>query len=107
MLLQVYFSPNGTHVLGLLQILGSIGYLVVSVLQIIEATRPPYRRNPILFRILQVLFAPVTLFTSGTILIFQGWQLDLSFQFQQFLISILLVYLIFLDLQRSSRFYQE
>ncbi|ASC71310.1 Ycf66-like protein [Halomicronema hongdechloris C2206] len=89
---------NLSSILGLLQALGSLGYFAVSIAQITTALRSRRLTEPVL-RILQLIFAPLILLLSGGILFFNGWRLDPILQFQQLLLSILIGYLILLDLQ--------
>ncbi len=91
-----------SSILGVLHILGSVAYFVVSIVQITVAARSRQPANTVL-RILQLIFAPLILLLSGFILFFQGWRQDPILQFQQLLMNILIGYLIFLDLKTSNR----
>ena len=86
-------------ILGFLLILGSLGYFAVSMAQIIVAVRSQRDADTAL-RIFQLIFAPFILLLSGLILLFQGWRLDPILLFQEFLMSLLIGYLILLDLKR-------
>lgn len=86
-------------ILGFLLILGSLGYFAVSMAQIIVAVRSQRDADTVL-RIFQLIFAPFILLLSGLILLFQGWRLDPILLFQEFLMSLLIGYLILLDLKR-------
>ena len=86
-------------ILGLVIILGSIGYFAVSISQVIVTGRSK-PASQITLRILQLIAGPTILFLSGIILLFQGWRQDPSLLFKDFLMSILIGYLILLDLKR-------
>ena len=96
------FSLSVVSILGLLQILGSLGYFAVSITQITTAARSRHWVDLVL-RILQVFFAPISLFVSGAILIFYSWKFDPLMQLQQLLLNGLIVYVIFLDLKILKR----
>jgi hypothetical protein len=95
-------------ILGLLQILGCLGYFVLSISQIIFSVRSQ-RDTELVLRMVQLIFAPFIcyLLLSGVILFFDGWRLDPFLLFQEFLMSILIGYLIFLDWKRLSRTTQK
>jgi hypothetical protein len=96
---MVNIGLNLGSLLGLLQVLGSLAYFVVSIGQITAAVRSR-RDTDIALRIFQFIFAPVMLLLSGGILFLQGWRLDPILQFQQFLMSMVIGYLVLLDLGR-------
>jgi len=89
-------------ILGLLHVLGSLGYCAVSFAQIVAAVRSQ-RGTDMVLRSLQLIFAPVLLLQSGGILFFHGWRMDPILQFQESSMSILIAYLILLDLKKSNR----
>ncbi|MDX2216025.1 MAG: hypothetical protein SFY66_22360 [Oculatellaceae cyanobacterium bins.114] len=89
-------------VLGLIQILSALGYFVVSIRQIIFAAQSG-RADRTDLRILQITFGPAILLASGIILFLQGWRQDFILILKDILMSILIVYLIILDLKSSYR----
>jgi small-conductance mechanosensitive channel len=89
-------------ILGFLLILGALGYVAVSIAQITFAARAG-QGSDIVLRIFQLVFAPLILLLSGAILFFQGWRQDPVLQFKDFLMTVLISYLILLDLKRSGR----
>ncbi len=95
---MVAIGINWASLLGFLQIVSAIAYFAVSINQATVAVRSGRDRTT---RIIQSVFAPLILLLSGAILFFQGWRLDPLLQFQQYTMSILIVYLVFLDLRRS------
>jgi hypothetical protein len=48
--------------------------------------------------ILQIVFIPIPILISGSILVFQGWRLDPILQFGNFLIFLVLMYLLVKDI---------
>lgn len=94
---MVNFALFPGFLLGLLLILGSLIYFAISIAQITAARSQ--RNADITLRIIQLIFAPTLLLVSGCILFLHGWRLDPILQFQQFLMNILIGYLIFLDLR--------
>ena len=95
---MVNVGLNWISIVGFLQVLGSLGYFVVSINQITTASRSRQSLE-LAFRILQLIFAPFILLFSGSILLFQGWRLEPVLQFQQLLLNILIGYLVLLDLK--------
>ena len=89
-------------ILGLLYVFGSLGYLYISIFQIIKTIRSK-RDTELVFRIIQLILAPSILFLSGSILFFHGWRLDPVLMSKELLTAILLVYLILLDWKRFNR----
>lgn len=98
------FLFNFSSLLGLIQVLGSAGYFVISIAQL---AKPAQSRTKIelIFRIFQLIFIPLMLLLSGIIILFQGWRLDPVLLFQDFLMMIIVSYFVCLDIIRylSSR----
>ena len=95
---------NFASLIGLAELLLSLSYFITSELQVIKTIKNSNSSSlEKTMRILQVIFAPLFVFLSGSILIIQGWRLDAFFQFQQFIIFILLNYLIWRDWQASNQ----
>lgn len=84
-------------ILALLMVLGSVGYFAKSIQQIIIAAKSE-RGLELILRILQLIIVPLFLLMSGLILFFQGWRLAPSLLIQQFLMCVVIAYLIFLDI---------
>ena len=109
-----------TNILGILQMIGALGYFTLPIAQInfgtsfatylgflqIIGALGYYLALPVAQRSHRV-FAPFILLLSGGILFFNGWRLDPVLQFQQLSMSILISYLIFLDLKKSTRSTQQ
>ncbi len=89
--LGYFFAWSFASCLGLLQMVGALGYFF---------TLPVAQRS-------HRFFASFILLLSGRTLFFDGWRLDPIMQFQQLLISVLISYLIFLDLKKSTRSTQQ
>jgi hypothetical protein len=102
---MVNVGLNFSSVLGLLQILIALVYFALSISQIVIAIRLR-RDTDLVFRIIQLILAPLMLSLSGFILFFQGWRLDPILLFQQLLMNILLVFHILIYFKRSSNITQ-
>ncbi len=97
-----FFGPGS--VLGLINFLLGILYGAVSIYQLVSAIQRSGSSVSITARILQLIFSPLLLILSGGILFAQGWRLDPILLFQQFLLELLIIYLILVDLKRSRNF---
>lgn len=98
---MVSVGLNLSSIFGLIQILGSLGYLIVSANQVIGAARSN-PENDMILRVFKLVFAPLILLISGGVLIVNGWRLDPTLQLKEVLTSILIGYLLFSDLRRSN-----
>lgn len=94
------FLFNFSSLLGLIQVLASLGYLAISIAQFAQPAKSR-KKNKLIFHILQLIFIPLILFLSGIILLFQGWRLDPVLLFQQLMMMIVVSYFIFLDIKRA------
>ncbi|MGM3305711.1 Ycf66 family protein [Anabaena sp. WFMT] len=56
----------------------------------------------LVFYIIQLIFVPLIMLFCGFILLFQGWRLDPILQFGQFLLLILINYLLIKDIVIST-----
>lgn len=88
--------------LGIMQICMALAYLAISIRQTISTTRSGRIRSSDL-RLLQAVFGPIIILISGSILISQGWRQDPILLSKDALMSILIGYLIILDLMKSYR----
>ena len=95
----VYVGLNLSSVVGLIHVLGALGYLIVSIKQLIVTARSNCS-DDITLRIIKLVFGPLILLISGVILMINGWRLDPTFQLKEVLISMLIGYLLFSDLKR-------
>ncbi len=95
---------NFSSLLGLIQVLGSLGYFVISIAQLAKPGKSR-KKIELIFRIFQLIFIPLMLLLSGIIILFQGWRLDPALLFQDFLMMIIVSYFVCLDIIRylSSR----
>ncbi len=96
---MVNFGLSISGLIGLVQILGGLGYFALSVGQVVVAARSTTAGN-IAVRLLQLMLGPSILFLSGVIVSIQGWRLDPILQFQNLLLTVLVFYLIVRDLNR-------
>lgn len=98
---MVNIGLNLSSIIGLIHVLGALGYLIVSINQVIVATRSN-RSDGMTLRIVKLVFGPLILLISGVILFFDGWRLDPTFLLKEVLMSMLIGYLLFSDLKRSN-----
>jgi hypothetical protein len=84
---------NIASFLGILQIIFCLFYLIFGIIQLIR-TRNRLSSSAIIFYCIQLVVIPAFLLLSGSILIFQGWRLDPILQLQQFILFLLIVFLI-------------
>ena len=96
---MVTFGLNISGLIGLVQILGGLGYFALSVGQVVVAAKSTTASN-IAVRLLQLMLGPFILFLSGVIVSIQGWRLEPILQFQNLLLTLLVFYLIVRDLKR-------
>lgn len=88
--------------LGSILVIGSIVYFSTCIRQVISATRTG-RADDMALRISEIIFGPVILLISGCILFTQGWRQAPILLLKDVLMSILLCYLLVLDLKKSYR----
>ena len=85
---MVNFGINAMSLLGLLDILGSIAYLILAIAQISKGVYNSTSTVNTALQLLELLGSPLALFLGGIILLFNGWRLDPILQFQQFLFHV-------------------
>ena len=92
---MVNYGINYATIIGILELFLSVVYFFISLLQVIKIvkSRTSSPANKIL-QILQIIVVPIIVFISGFILLFNGWRLSRLFAFQQFIVFVLLNYLI-------------
>lgn len=93
---QVNVGATPVTFIGLAYILLSIVYFFFMIAWLV----PRFNRlNPsaITMYILQIIFIPIPILISGSILVFQGWRLDPILQFANFLLFLVLIYLLIKD----------
>ncbi len=96
-LAQVNFGLNLAGLIGIIYSLLAIIYLILTLAWLVQrGTR--LRGWALGLYIIQVIFTPIVLLLCGAILIFQGWRLDPILQFEQFLLSLLIIYLTIKDI---------
>jgi Ycf66 protein N-terminus len=96
-LAQVNIGVTPVTLIGLAYILLSVVYFFFMIAWLI----PRFNRlNPsaTTMYILQIIFIPIPILISGFILVFQGWRLDPILQFGNFLIFLVLMYLLIKDI---------
>ncbi|MDZ8029218.1 MAG: Ycf66 family protein [Nostoc sp. DedQUE11] len=96
-LAQVNFGLNLAGLIGIIYLLLSIVYFLLTLAWLVQrGTR--LRGWSLSLYIIQVIFTPIVLLLCGGILFFQGWRLDPILQIQQFLLSLLIIYLTIKDI---------
>jgi uncharacterized membrane protein YhaH (DUF805 family) len=89
---MVNIGFNSATLLGLLDVILALAYLVLSIALPLTRARDLGSIGITLY-LIQAFIAPVILLLSGFILIFQGWRLDPILQFAYLLLHLLVVYL--------------
>ncbi len=90
---QVNFGIDIAALIGLFQIILGLVYLIYTIVKLLQ-TRNIWSSLITAFYIIQLVIVPTFSFFSGCVLIFQGWRLDPILQFQQFILFLLIVFLI-------------
>lgn len=90
---QVNFGIDIAALIGLSQVILGLVYLIYTIVKLLR-TRNIWSNLITAFYIIQLLIVPTILFFSGCVLILQGWRLDPILQFQQFILFLLIVFLI-------------
>ncbi len=96
---MINFGGSSSGLLGLALIVGALGYLAISINQVSKAASAN-RSGEIILRTIQAIFGPIILFSSGVIMLFQGWRLEPLLLFQNLLLVVLVGYLILIDARR-------
>jgi hypothetical protein len=86
---MVNFSLTPITLLALLDIVGSLFYLCLSIGSIIEGVRRSTSPVNTILKVLDMVFCPIFLLLSGVILCIGGWRLDPFLQLQQFFFHII------------------
>ncbi|NJL78475.1 MAG: hypothetical protein HC836_22975 [Richelia sp. RM2_1_2] len=96
-LAQVNIGVNIASLMGFIQIIFGLFYLVFLIFQLMQTAN---RLSSLVktFYIIQLIVLPIFLLLSGIILVFQGWRLDPVLQFQQFLLFLLVILLSLKDI---------
>ena len=87
---MVNFGFTSTTILGLLDLIGSIGYFILTIGSILDGVRRSTSALNLILKVYELLVCPIALFLSGVILIFNGWRLDPILQFQQLLFHLII-----------------
>ncbi|MFN6537758.1 MAG: Ycf66 family protein [Nostoc sp. EkiNYC01] len=96
-LAQVNFGLNLGGLIGIIYLLLAIVYFILTLAWLVQrGTR--LRGWALSLYIIQVIFTPIILLLCGVILFFQGWRLDPILQIEQFLLSVLIIYLTIKDI---------
>ncbi|MEH2106444.1 Ycf66 family protein [Nostoc sp.] len=94
---QVNFGLNIAGLIGIIYLLWAIIYLILTVAWLSQrGTR--LRGWALALYIIQLIFTPIIMLLNGAILLYQGWRLDPIFQFEQFLLLLLILYLSIKDI---------
>ncbi|MGB3640652.1 MAG: Ycf66 family protein [Rivularia sp. (in: cyanobacteria)] len=96
-LAQVNIGTNPPSLVGLIQIIFGLFYVIFVIVQL---TKIGNRLNSLTktFYIIQLVIIPTFLLLSGIILVFRGWRLDPVLQFQQLILSLLVIFLSLKDI---------
>ena len=86
---MVNLGFNLITLLGLLDILGSIGYLILTFTQLSRGVYSSTSTLSTALQVIELFVSPIALLVSGVILIFNGWRLDPILQFQQLLFHLI------------------
>jgi hypothetical protein len=89
---------NYASLSGIAQIIVALVYFVASLGRFIVVVRSGTAED-ITFWLFPLIFAPLILFISDSILVLQGWRQDPLLQFKEFLITVLIAYLIWRELK--------
>ncbi|AFZ57074.1 hypothetical protein H6G54_27990 [Anabaena cylindrica FACHB-243] len=100
-LAQVSFGRNSTSLIGIIYLLFAVAYFLI-MLFLLFLRRSKSRNLILVFDIIQLIFVPLIMLFCGFILLFQGWRLDPILQFVQFLLFILITYLLIKDIVFST-----
>ncbi|MBU7584187.1 MAG: hypothetical protein KAF91_14950 [Nostoc sp. TH1S01] len=96
-LMQVNFGLNTASLIGFVQIIFAVSYIITMIILLIQRARRLESLSLIVY-IFQTIIIPIFLLTSGLILVFQGWRLDPILQFMQFLLTVVIIYLCIKDI---------
>jgi hypothetical protein len=103
---MVNFYLGSAALLGLVDIILALVYLVISIVLTITRNRAIGELG-IVFYVFQAIIAPIFLLLAGSIFFFQGWRLDPILTFAVFLLHLLIIYLavkdVFIFQQISKR----
>ena len=100
---MVNFSFTLSSLLGLLDILGAVGYFMLVITQITNAVKASASPLKIFLKVAELLLCPIALFFSGIVLFFNGWRLDPFFQIQQLLFHLVVMVAIIKELKQLSQ----
>jgi Ycf66 protein N-terminus len=96
-LAQVNLGTNSASIIGMFYVSLSVVYLLFMIILFVKRASRLQSSTKVRY-ILQLAFIPFVLFSSGFILVFQGWRLDPILQAEQVLLFILVLYLIIKDI---------
>ncbi|MEH2165861.1 MAG: Ycf66 family protein [Nostoc sp.] len=94
---QVNFGANSASIMGIIYLLLAVVYLIFMVFWLVKRGIRLTSWALALY-IIQAIFTPIIMLLSGFILVFQGWRLDPILQFGQFLLFLLIIYLLIKDI---------
>ncbi len=86
---MVNLGFNLTTILGLLDIFGAVGYLILTIASITDGVKRATSPANTILKVIELLYCPFALFLSGVILVFNGWRLDFILQLQQLFLHII------------------
>ncbi len=94
---RVIFGSNIASLIGLIYIFTAVIYLIIMIFWMGRTSFRLYN-SALLGYISQTIITSLVMLICGFILSFQGWRLDPSLQFVQFLLATLIIYLIIKDM---------
>lgn len=97
MLYLACYGHNTSQYLGFLYIIFGISYLFFMIFWLVKRSKAFNNLSLNVYR-LQLIFGPIILGGYGLIIIWHGWRLHPPLQFSQFLLLLLITYLIVKDI---------
>ncbi|MFE1745884.1 Ycf66 family protein [Coleofasciculus sp. H7-2] len=94
---MVNYGLNLGSLLGLMYWIIGLIYPIITIILIIKRSRQMSALFVILY-VVQIVLLPILMFLYGFILLFQGWRLDPILQFEQFLLTVVIICMIIKDI---------
>ncbi|NET00765.1 MAG: hypothetical protein F6K62_08120 [Sphaerospermopsis sp. SIO1G2] len=94
---------NFGFLIGCIYVVFSILFPILGIISLF-ASRDETDDLMFLLRLLELIIVPLIMLICGFVLVFQGWRLDPIIQFQQLLLFVIIVYLLFKETLLSLLF---
>ncbi|MBD2537956.1 Ycf66 family protein [Coleofasciculus sp. FACHB-SPT36] len=94
---MVNYGLNLASLLGLMYWIIGLIYPIMAIILMIKRSRQTSALFLILY-VIQIVFLPIIMFSCGFILFSQGWRLDPILQFEQFLLTGMIICIIAKDI---------